>query len=64
MLWSDPSWRRCYSGLPPGSAYHAVVLNEHQLKRQMNEYVSYCHYNRNHMGLDKQTPADRNVAKG
>ncbi len=43
---------------------HVIVLNERHLKRLMNEYVSYYHYDRTHLGLDKQTPAGREAAKG
>jgi len=43
---------------------HVIVLNEHHLKRLMNEYIHYYHEDRTHLGLDKQTPAGREAAKG
>jgi transposase InsO family protein len=36
-----------------------VVLNERHLKRLMNEYIRYYHEDRTHLGLGKQTPAQR-----
>jgi putative transposase len=38
---------------------HVIVLNEQHLKRLMAEYVHYCHDDRTHLGLEKQTPAKR-----
>ncbi len=38
---------------------HVIVLNERHLKRLMTEYVRYYHEDRTHLGLGKQTPADR-----
>ena len=43
---------------------HVIVLNERHLKRLMNEYVSYYHIDRTHLGLNKQTPAGRKPATG
>jgi transposase InsO family protein len=43
---------------------HVIVLNERHLKRLMNEYIHYYHEDRTHLGLDKQTPAGREAAKG
>jgi putative transposase len=43
---------------------HVIVLNERHLKRLMNEYVGYYPDDRTHLGLDKQTPARREAAKG
>jgi putative transposase len=39
------------------------VLNGHHLKRLMSEYLSYYHNDRTHLGLSKQTPVDRSIAK-
>jgi putative transposase len=41
---------------------HVIPLNEHHLKRLMNEYVRYHHDDRTHLGLEKQTPGSRVVA--
>jgi putative transposase len=43
---------------------HLIVLNERHLKRLMNEYIHYYHEDRTHLGLNKQTPAGREVGKG
>ena len=42
---------------------HIVALNERHLKRLMSDYIRYYHADRTHLGLDKQTPADREAAK-
>jgi len=38
---------------------HVIVVNEHHLKRLMNEYVRYYHDDRTHLALEKRTPAGR-----
>src|ERR1700733_10336160 len=38
---------------------HVIVLNERHMKRLMTEYVRYYHDDRTHLGLEKETPADR-----
>jgi putative transposase len=43
---------------------HVIVLNESHLKRLMNDYIRYYHEDRTHLGLEKQTPMERKVAKG
>lgn len=40
---------------------HVIPINEHHLERLMAEYVSYYHDDRTHLGLAKQTPANRIV---
>jgi transposase InsO family protein len=42
---------------------HMIVLNERHLKRLMTEYVRYYHNDRTHLGLGKQTPANREAVK-
>jgi len=42
---------------------HVIVLNEHHLKRLMNNYVRYYHKDRTHLGLAKQTPGHRPAEK-
>jgi len=41
---------------------HVIVLNEYHLKRLMNEFISYYHEDRTHLGLDKHTPAGREAS--
>jgi transposase InsO family protein len=38
---------------------HVIVLNEHHLKRLLNDYIRYYHEDRTHLGLGKETPANR-----
>jgi putative transposase len=42
---------------------HVIVLNEHHLKRLMNDYVRYYHEDRTHLGLAKETPGNRSAEK-
>lgn len=42
---------------------HVIVFNERHLKRLMTEYVSYYYDDRTHLGLEKQTPDGRVVAR-
>jgi len=42
----------------------AQQLNERHLKRLMNEYVSYYHSDRTHLGSNKQAPAGRKQSTG
>jgi putative transposase len=41
---------------------HVIIFDERHLKRLMNEYISYYHDDRTHLGLDKRTPSGREVA--
>jgi hypothetical protein len=38
---------------------HVIPINERHLKRLLSEYVRYCHDDRNHLGLEKDTPNPR-----
>ena len=40
---------------------HVIVLNEHHLKRILKNYFEYYHQDRTHLGLEKDTPAERSV---
>ena len=42
---------------------HVIALNEWHLRRLINEYVSYYHDDRTHLGLEKHTPASRLAAQ-
>ena len=42
---------------------HIIALNERHLKRLMNDYVSYYHDDRTHLGLEKHTPGSRLAAQ-
>jgi transposase InsO family protein len=43
---------------------HVIALNERHLKRLLFEYLSYYHYDRTHLGLEKQTPFGRARSAG
>lgn len=36
-------------------------MNERHLKRLLSDYVCYYHEDRTHLGLQKQTPAGREI---
>ena len=38
---------------------HVIILNERHLKRLMSSYLLYYHQDRTHLGLAKDTPANR-----
>ena len=42
---------------------HVIVLNERHLKRLMHEYIRYYHEDRTHLGLGKDTPQGRPIAR-
>jgi putative transposase len=43
---------------------HVIPVNERHLKRLPLEYVRYYHEDRTHLGLNKDTPANRIPSKG
>jgi transposase InsO family protein len=42
---------------------HVIVLNERHLQRLMRDYNGYYHEDRTHLGLAKDTPEGRSVAR-
>jgi hypothetical protein len=42
---------------------HVIVLNEHHLKRLIDDNVRYYHEERTHLGLAKETPGKRPAEK-
>jgi hypothetical protein len=61
-------WVRQVRGLfPRGCARelleHAIIFNEHHLRRLLADYVAYYHDDRTHLGFKKATPASRSVAQ-
>ena len=40
---------------------HVIPLNEFHLRRLGREYLAYYHQDRTHIGLNKNTPAERAV---
>ena len=43
---------------------HVIVLDEHHLKRMVDEYLTYYHDSRTHLGLGKECPTSRPVQSG
>jgi len=41
---------------------HVIILNEQHLKRLLSLYLAYYHEDRTHLGLAKDTPAERPTA--
>lgn len=42
---------------------HVIALNERHLRRLLSEYVYYYHFDRTHLGLEKDTPSPRPTAR-
>ncbi len=42
---------------------HVIPLNERHLKRLLSEYIRYYHFDRTHLGLEKDTPQSRPAVK-
>jgi hypothetical protein len=42
---------------------HVIALNERHLKRLMRDCIGYHHEERTHLGLTKDTPEGRSVAR-
>src|SRR5690348_1786063 len=40
---------------------HVIPLNERHLRRLVHEYLAYYHADRTHLGLEKGTPAKREI---
>ncbi len=62
-MFSNGVAERCVGNCRRDLLDHVIVLNERHLKRLMNEYVRYYHEDRTHLGLNKQTPGGREIAK-
>src|ERR1700745_4082184 len=41
---------------------HIFAMDERQLKQLISEYIRHYHDDRTHLGLEKETPNDRNRA--
>jgi len=50
---------RCVGSCRRGLLDHVIPLNERHLKRLLSEYIRYHHFDRTHLGLEKDTPHDR-----
>ncbi len=57
--WQNGVAERFVAGCRRDLIDHVIVVNKPHLKRLMNEYVSYYHEDRTHLGLGKETPTGR-----
>ncbi len=63
-LWQNGVAQRFVGSCRRDLLNHVIDLNERHWKRLMNEYVSYYHDDRTHLGLDKHTPKGREATGG
>ena len=61
--WQNPVAERWIGGCRRELLEHVVILGERQLFRLLRSYISYYHEDRCHLGLDKDTPDGRPVAR-
>ncbi len=40
---------------------HVIAINERQLRSVIRSYVEYCHDDRTHLGLEKDSPRERSI---
>jgi hypothetical protein len=46
---------------PPSCFDHVIAINEAHVRRLGREFIAYYHEDRTHLGLDKDTPAQRTI---
>jgi putative transposase len=51
--WIGSARRDCFD--------HVIALNEAHVRRLGREFIAYYHEDRTHLGLDKDTPAERAI---
>ena len=51
--WVGTARRECFD--------HVIAINEAHVRRLSREFIAYYHEDRTHLGLDKDTPAQRAV---
>jgi transposase InsO family protein len=59
--WQNGFAERWIGSLRRDCLDHVIAINERQLRRVIRSYVDYYHEDRTHLGLEKNTPADRPV---
>jgi transposase InsO family protein len=63
---SRSPWQRAYVERVIGTIRrecldHVIVLNERSLSRHLRRFLEYCHRNRVHLALEKDTPEPRPI---
>jgi putative transposase len=61
--WQNGIAERWVGGCRRDLLDHVIPLNERHLKRLLADYIRYFHDDRTHLGLEKDTPKQRPVAK-
>jgi hypothetical protein len=61
--WQNPYVERLIGSIRRDCLNHFVILNAQHLKRTLASYFAYYHGARTHLGLDKQCPLVRQVAR-
>jgi putative transposase len=61
--WQNPYAERLIGSIRRECLNHYVILNARHLKRTLSSYFRYYHESRTHLGLNKQCPLPREVAK-
>ena len=59
--WENSYAERVIGSLRRECLDQVIVLNERHLRRMLKEYLNYYHEHRTHLGLEKDTPATREV---
>ncbi len=59
--WQNPVAERWIGGCRRELFDHVIVFNERHAVRLARGYLGYFHEDRTHLGLDKETPAERAV---
>ncbi len=61
--WQNPVAERFVGSLRRDLLDHVIAFDENHLRRLISDYLLYYHYDRTHLGLEKQTPNRRQVSK-
>ncbi len=57
----NPFTERWIGSLRRGCLGHVIAISESQLRRVITRWVAYYHEDRTHLGLEKDTPASREI---
>jgi putative transposase len=61
--WQNPYVERLIGSIRQECLDHVIVINEAHLRRVLTTYAQYYHRSRTHLGLEKDTPDHRPVAR-
>ena len=61
--WQNPYVERVIGSLRRECFDHVIVINERHARRLMHSYVDYYHGSRSHLGLEKDSPDERPIAR-